>query len=120
MPGTAASGAWHQAVAGEELARLGLGDEPDDLELADVRVEPLDQSRPAPASQLRRVRDEDLVHAAGLEQLAVERRAALAQQRADALLGSQVGERLVQIDPALVADDVDRRGRLGRLIARTR
>ena len=39
-----------------------------------MRVEPLDQARPAPARQLRRVGDEDLVDAAGLEQLAVERR----------------------------------------------
>ena len=50
----------------------------------------------------------------------MEHGAALAQKRADVLLAPQVRERLVQIDPALVADHLDRRRRLGRFLARRR
>ena len=51
--------------------------------------------------------DEELVHQAGVDELGVEARAALAQHRADAALAAQVGERLGEVDGPVVADDPD-------------
>ncbi len=85
-------------VAGEELARALLVQQPGEPDAAVALGEPGDEARADAPGHLRGVGDEHLVEHALLEQLAVESRAALAEQRAHAALGAQVGEQGPEVD----------------------
>src|SRR5690606_4763533 len=93
-------------VAAEEVAGLRVVQEPDELGVDRALVDASDQAGALAAGDLGRAGDEGLVDEARREQLAVQVRAALAEQRGDAALPAQVLERRAQVDAvALVAHD---------------
>ena len=103
---------WTEPVAREELAVLLQ--QPGELERPLQLGQAHRQARPLAAGELRRVGHEQLVDQARLDQLGVQARAALAEQRPDAALHPQVAKRRGEVDPPLVVDDPNRgRGSAG-------
>ncbi len=79
-------------VAREQLPGADVGEQPPELERVLGLGELSDEAGANAAAELRGVGDEQLVEQPLLHQLAVQPRAALAQQGADAALGPQVPE----------------------------
>ena len=84
-----------------------LGQQPGDLHLAYALGRPA--TRPGPAAgELRRLGHEQLVDQVGVDQLPVQVGTALAEQRPDAELVAQALEECGEIEPALLAQHIDR------------